>query len=87
MTSSPRPAKPGRSATNARASESALPDPLAAARAQIVALATELDTARRDLWIERARRAFPALRDEAVELITAADEAGVLRQAALLVAL
>ncbi len=63
------------------------PDPLTAARTQLVALTTELDTARRELWIERARRTFPALRDEAVELITAADEAGVLRQASLLVVL
>lgn len=62
-------------------------DALAAARAQVVALSTELDATRRELWLARAYAAHPGLSEEAAELITATDEAGVLRQAGMLASL
>jgi len=55
-------------------------DELAAARAQVVALASELDRTRRALWIERALRRYPGA-EAAVELITATDEVAILGQA------
>lgn len=62
-------------------------DDPAAIRARIVALSGELADTRRELWVARARAAHPALPDGAVEFLTARDEPGIMRQAALLAAL
>ncbi|MDF2692409.1 MAG: hypothetical protein K0S65_792 [Labilithrix sp.] len=53
---------------------------ITAAESARVALAAELAAARRDLWIERARRAYPEFPDAALEFLSSSDEAGILDQ-------